>query len=141
MVLSEGTGRRNGIKTMGQTSTSAVAESLAQIVLTEMAPGSSIPSEGDLALRFEVSRLTIREAIKMLAGRGLLEVSRGRSAIVREPNGIALTDYIASHVQGDPKGLFDVLELRLSLEVQSASLAARRINRAGLAAMEAAMSG
>ena len=141
MVLSEGTGRRNGIKSLGQTATSAVAESLAQIVLTEMAPGSSIPSEGELALRFEVSRLTIREAIKMLAGRGLLDVGRGRRAIVREPNGIALTDYIASHVQGDPKGLFDVLELRLSLEVQSAALAARRINRAGLAAMEAAMTG
>ena len=123
------------------TATSAVAEALAQIVLTEMAPGTSLPSEAELAARFEVSRLTVREAIKMLAGRGLLDVGRGRRAIVREPDGLALSDAITSHVQNDPKGLFDVLELRLSIEVLSASLAARRLNRAGDAALEAAMAG
>ena len=62
------------------TATSVVAEALARIVLTEMSPGTSLPSEGDLATRFEVSRLTVREAVKMLAGRGLLDVGRGRRA-------------------------------------------------------------
>jgi DNA-binding FadR family transcriptional regulator len=106
-----------------------------------MAPGGSLPSEAAIAARFQVSRLTVREAVKMLAGRGLLDVGRGRRAIVREPDGIALSDYLSIHVQNDPKGLFDVLELRLSLEVQSASLAARRLNRAGLAALETAVAG
>ena len=52
----------------GQPPTAAaiVAEALAQMVLTQMAPSSSLPSEGDLALRFEVSRLTVREAVKIL---------------------------------------------------------------------------
>jgi DNA-binding FadR family transcriptional regulator len=77
----------------------------------------------------------------MLAGRGLLDVGRGRRAIVREPDGLALSDAITSHVQNDPKGLFDVLELRQSIEVLSASLAARRLNRAGEAALEAALAG
>ena len=134
-----GVGRKIGNAT--PTETAVVAESLAQIVLNEMAPGHSLPSEADLAARFHVSRLTVREAVKMLAGRGLLDVGRGRRAVVREPDGIALSDYLTIHVQGDPKGLFDVLELRLSLEVQSASLAARRLNRAGLVALEAAISG
>ena len=134
-----GVGRKIGNAT--PTATAVVAESLAQIVLNEMAPGHSLPSEADLAARFHVSRLTVREAVKMLAGRGLLDVGRGRRAVVREPDGIALSDYLTIHVQGDPKGLFDVLELRLSLEVQSASLAARRLNRAGLVALEAAISG
>jgi GntR family transcriptional regulator, transcriptional repressor for pyruvate dehydrogenase complex len=124
-----------------QTATSTVAEALTQIVLRDMAPGSSMPSEADLALRFGVSRLTVREAVKMLAGRGLLDVGRGRRAIVREPNGVAMSDFLSVHVQNDPKGLFDVLELRSSLETLSASLAARRLNRAGLAALEAAMNG
>ncbi len=139
MALSRGT--RGATGAPPQTATASVAESRAQIVLTEMAPGGSLPSEAAIAARFQVSRLTVREAVKMLAGRGLLDVGRGRRAIVREPDGIALSDYLSIHVQSDPKGLFDVLELRLSLEVQSASLAARRLNRAGLAALETAVAG
>ncbi len=38
------------------TATATVAEALAQMVLGELAPGMSLPSEGDLATRFEVSR-------------------------------------------------------------------------------------
>lgn len=139
MAVSKGTRSATGAPL--QTATAIVAESLAHIVLTEMAPGGSLPSEADLAARFEVSRLTVREAVKMLAGRGLLDVGRGRRAIVREPDGIALSDYLSIHVQNDPKGLFDVLELRMSFEVQSASLAARRLNRAGLVALETAITG
>ncbi len=127
----------------GQPPTAAaiVAEALAQMVLTQMAPGSSLPSEGDLALRFEVSRLTVREAVKMLAGRGLLDVGRRRRAVVKEPSGIAFSDFLSTVIQNDPKGLFDLIELRMSLEVQSATLAARRATRAGILAAESAMQG
>jgi len=114
---------------------------MAQMVLGGMPPGSSLPSEGDLAIRFEVSRLTVREAVKMLAGRGLLDVGRGRRAIVKEPTGVAFSDFLSTVIQNDPKGLFDLIELRMSLEVQSATLAARRITRAGLVALDSAMLG
>ncbi|MEO8756701.1 MAG: FadR/GntR family transcriptional regulator [Devosia sp.] len=123
------------------TAASVVAEALAQTILGEMAPGSSLPSEGDLAVRFEVSRLTVREAVKMLAGRGLLDVGRGRRAIVKEPTGIAFSDFLSTVIQNDPKGLFDLIELRMSLEVQSATLAAKRASRAGIAALESAAQG
>src|SRR3954451_19680562 len=118
------------------TATATVAEALAQMVLTQMAPGSSLPSEGELAVRFEVSRLTVREAVKMLAGRGLLDVGRGRRAVVKEPSGIAFSDFLSTVIQNDPKGLFDLIELRMSLEVQSATLAAKRATRAGISALE-----
>lgn len=123
------------------TAASTVAETLAQMVLTEMAPGTSLPSEGDLATRFEVSRLTVREAVKMLAGRGLLDVGRGRRAIVKEPTGVAFSDFLTTVITNDPKGLFDLIELRMSLEVQAATLAARRASRAGLVALETAIQG
>lgn len=123
------------------TATSTVAEALAQMVLGELAPGASLPSEGDLATRFEVSRLTVREAVKMLAGRGLLDVGRGRRAVVREPSGVAFSDFLSIMIRNDPKGLFDLIELRMSLEVQSATLAARRATRAGIAALEGAIAG
>lgn len=136
MVIHNGGG-----KLEGPTAASSVADNLTALVLDELQPGSSLPSEGELATRYCVSRLTVREAIKMLAGRGLLEVSRGRRAIVREPDGAAFGDFLKSVVKSDAKGIFDLIEVRLSLEVQSATLAARRASRAGLAAVEAALQG
>lgn len=130
---------RDGAPTASAAST--VAKALAATILGEMTPGSSLPSEGDLAIRFGVSRLTVREAVKMLAGRGLLDVGRGRRAVVKEPTGIAFSDFLSGTIQNDPKGLFDLIELRMSIEVQSATLAARRASRAGIAAIETALQG
>jgi len=118
-----------------------VADSLVAMILGEMSPGARLPSEAELAQRYNVSRLTMREAVKMVAGRGLLEISRGRRAVVREPSSAAFSDFLTSFIQYDPKGLFDIIELRLSLEVQSATLAARRASRPALAAIENALDG
>lgn len=118
------------------TAASSVADGLMALILGELAPGASLPSEADLAERYDVSRLTVREAVKMLAGRGLLELARGRRAVVREPDGSAFGDFLTSLIQYDPKGLFDLVEVRLALEIQSVTLAARRASRAGLAAIE-----
>jgi DNA-binding FadR family transcriptional regulator len=125
----------------GATATSGVADALSEMIQGGLSPGASLPSEAELAARFSVSRLTVREAVKMLAGRGLLDVGRGRRAVVREPDGSAFSDFLVSLIQRDPKGLFDLIELRKSLEVQSAGLAARRVSRAGLVALETALQG
>ncbi|SMQ72177.1 GntR family transcriptional regulator, transcriptional repressor for pyruvate dehydrogenase complex [Devosia lucknowensis] len=119
----------------------AVADDLANEILTELTPGANLPSEAELAERFSVSRLTIREAVKLLAGRGLLELSRGRRAVVREPDGAAFADFLTALLHNDSKGLFDLVEVRLSLEVQSATMAAKRGSRAGTAAIESALQG
>jgi DNA-binding FadR family transcriptional regulator len=123
------------------TSASVVAGALAELILTTLLPGMSLPSEADLALRFGVSRLTLREAVKIVAGRGLIDVGRGRRAIVRQPSGVGFSDYLSMFIQADAKGLFDVIELRMSLEVQAAGLAARRRTRAGLAGLASALDG
>jgi DNA-binding FadR family transcriptional regulator len=118
------------------TAASNVADGLLALIMGELMPGSSLPSEAELAERYDVSRLTVREAVKMLAGRGLLELARGRRAVVREPDGSAFSDFLASIVQYDPKGLFDLFEVRVALEIQSVTLAAKKASRAGLAAIE-----
>ena len=56
--------------------------------------------------------------------------------MVKEPDGSAFGDFLNSIIQYDPKGLFDLVEVRMSLEIQSVTLAARRAGRAGLAAIE-----
>ena len=119
----------------------SVADQLTSLILAELAPGTSLPSEADLAARYDVSRLTVREAVKMVAGRGLLELARGRRAVVREPTGTAFGEFLAMIMSREPKGVFDLVETRQALEIQSAMLAARRVNRAGLVAIEHALDG
>ena len=75
--------------------TAQVADALAEMILSELSPGVSLPSEADLAVSYSVSRLTIREAIKILTGRGLLDVGRGRRAVVRQPDSAALADFLS----------------------------------------------
>jgi DNA-binding FadR family transcriptional regulator len=100
-----------------------------------LTPGSRIPSEADLATHHGVSRVTIREAVKMVAGRGLLDLARGRRAVVREPDPEALGQFMASIVQNDAEGVLLLTEARMSVEVQCAGLAAQRANHADIAAI------
>lgn len=116
-----------------------VADKLTEHVLGELSPGMRLPSEAELAERYGVSRVTMREAVKMLSGRGLLDVSRGRRAIVRQPDGSVFGDFLSSLIKSDPKCLFDLIEVRRSLEIQSVTQAARRASRAGITAAEAAL--
>lgn len=118
-----------------------VVAGLTGTIRNDLTPGARLPSEAELADAYAVSRLTVREAVKVLAGRGLLEVARGRRAVVRKPDGAVLGDLLAIATQHDAKSFFDLIEVRQALEVQSASLAAKRANRAGLAAIEAALHG
>lgn len=130
---------KDGEAQTGGSAAMSVADHLTNLILAELAPGSSLPSEADLAARYDVSRLTVREAVKMVAGRGLLELARGRRAVVREPTGTAFGEFLAMIMTRDPKGLFDLIEVRQALEIQSATYAARRVNRAGLLAIEQAL--
>lgn len=134
--------KNGGNATRGGESTTAaegVANELAITILAELMPGASIPSEADLSARFEVSRLTIREALKILVGRGLLDMGRGRRAMVREPDSAVFAGLLVAIVRNNPKGLFDLIELRMAMETLSSALAARRVSRAGLQAIEGAM--
>ena len=118
-----------------------VVTGLTQLIRTELAPGARLPSESTLADTYTVSRLTVREAVKVLSGRGLLDVARGRRAVVREPDSKAFGHFLAVAAQHDAKSFFDLVEVRQALEVQSAALAAKRVNRAALAAIESALDG
>ena len=72
-----------------------VVAGLTRTIRVDLSPGARLPSEAHLAVTYAVSRLTVREAVKVLAGRGLLEVARGRRAVVRKPDGAAFGDLLA----------------------------------------------
>lgn len=122
---------------MGVTAT--VVGKLEQLVLAELEPGSELPGESDLAADLGVSRLTVREAIKSLQARGLVEIRKGRRPTVAFPNARPIGDFFTATIRRDPRHLLDLLEVRLALEVHIASLAATRATRAATMAMEMAL--
>lgn len=109
-----------------------VAEKLLQLVLDGTFPiGSTLPSEADLAVRFGVSRLTVREAIRMLASTRVLDVQQGRSSLVNPTGRWSPLDgrLLLARTRADVDPLLlprRLLEARRAVEVAIAELAALR---------------
>lgn len=110
---------------------SAVTRLRAQIRTGEWPVGTRIPPEPALAELLGVGRNTVREAVQSLVHAGLLERRQGSGTYVLSDSELAVTigRQIADAHQRD------VLEVRRSLEVEAARLAARRRTRADSAAL------
>ena len=119
--------------------TDRVVRRLDQLVLAELEPGAELPSEAELASELSVSRLTVREAVRSLQARGLVQVRRGRRPLVAYPNAAPVGDFFDAVIRRDPRQLLDLLEVRRALEVHIASLAALRASRASVGALELAL--
>lgn len=109
-----------------------MADQLLQLVLDGDFPvGGSLPSEAELAARFGVSRLTVREAIRSLASTRVIGVQQGRSSVVNPPNQWSPLDgrvlAARSRAESDPLLLQRrLLEARRAVEVAIVELAAER---------------
>jgi GntR family transcriptional regulator, transcriptional repressor for pyruvate dehydrogenase complex len=105
------------------------------IVARHYKPQDRLPSERDLAEAFAVSRTVIREAMKLLEARGLIEILTGNGVFVSQPNTSVVTRSLGMylHLQGTVQDSeFKVHELRRILEVEIAGLAAERATEAEL---------
>lgn len=87
----------------------------------QLNPGDRLPPERQLAGLLQVSRNSLREAVKMLEARGRLEVRHGRGITVRE----AEPDRLAWAYLQKEVGLRELFAMRLVLEVPAAGWAAR----------------
>lgn len=96
--------------------------------------GSRIPPEAELAAALQVSRNTVREAIRVLSHAGMLEVRQGDGTYVRSPVDPAETMRRIARTT-----LREHLEVRCTLEVQAAGLAALRRTEADLERIRAAL--
>ncbi len=100
-----------------------------RIVSGEFAPGEALPIEGDLCAAYGVSRTTIREAIKQLAGKRLIDVSPkvGTRVLPFSDWNLLDRDVLAwrLHAQFDSKIIADIYEMRLCFEPRVSYLAAR----------------
>ena len=113
-----------------------------RIVAGSYEPGALLEEEGALGNRYRVSRSVVRDAVKILVGKGLLEVRRGIGTRVRaRPSwGLLDDDVLAWHQSAPPSADFlrQLMDLRRVIEPKAARWAAERGSAEALAEISAA---
>jgi GntR family transcriptional repressor for pyruvate dehydrogenase complex len=110
------------------------------ILKGDLKPGDQLPAERDLAQRFGVSRTAVREAVKALREKGLVEAYSGRGTFITDGTSHAVRQSFDLMVRiGQQEGSSDLAELRAILEPEIAALAASRVQESDLATMREAV--
>ncbi len=110
------------------------------IVKGNLKPGDQLPAERELAQRFGVSRTAVREAVKALREKGLVEAYSGRGTFITDGTTQAVRQSLDLMVKiGQPEGSNHLAEVRRILEPEIAALAAKRIQEPELATMREAV--
>ena len=130
--------------------TEALAEALALPVLTQtMAEGQKMPSDAEICASHSVSRTVVREAFRILSGKGLIVARPRVGTLVAPRRAWALWDGDilqwldtcagSSAAPIIEKWLADALDIRLALEPSFAALAASRANEAANQTLQLAL--
>ncbi len=111
-----------------------------QIVKGELRVGDRLPAERDLAGQFGVSRTAVREAVKALRQKGLVEIAPGRGTFIADRTGRAVRHSLDFMLKvGATDGAKDLAEVRAILEPEIAALAAVRASKPACEAMRRAI--
>jgi GntR family transcriptional repressor for pyruvate dehydrogenase complex len=120
-----------------------VAEQIERRILDgELRSGDRLPTERELAEQFHVSRTGVREAMKILAQKGLVDMRPGRGTIVIDGAREAMQNSIGLVMKlklGEVGGSDKLVEVREILETEIAALAAARATDKEVAAMREAI--
>jgi len=110
------------------------------ILSGQLKPGDQLPAERELATRFGVSRTAVREAVKCLREKGLVEAYTGRGTFVTSGTAQGMRQSLDLMVRvNQQEGSAHLAELRLLLEPGIAALAAERIEGQLLVTMQDAV--
>ena len=120
-----------------------VAEQIEKRILDgELRKGDRLPTERELAEQFQVSRTAVREAMKSLAQKGLINMRPGRGTIVIDGAREAMQNSISLMMKlklGEVGGSDNLVEFRVILETEIAALAAARATEKEISAMHEAI--
>jgi GntR family transcriptional regulator, sialic acid-inducible nan operon repressor len=124
-----------------------LADVLADAVSTlikagEITPGSFLPAERDLMRRFGVSRAAVREAIAILANRGILHTRPGHRPRVQKADFKVAIDTLGGlvrHLVADESGVWNLFEARIFIEAALVRHAASHARPGDIIALQAAL--
>jgi DNA-binding FadR family transcriptional regulator len=113
----------------------------ARIFGRRLRPGDRLPSEKDLARQFGLSRITVRDGLRVLESQGLVEIRVGArgGAFVARPSPQPVSDSLATMLRLQRATVRHLAEARLVVEPEVAALAAQRATARDLAAMARAI--
>lgn len=104
-----------------------VAERIERLIVDGVLKvGQALPSERRLCEKLGISRSAMREGLRVLRGRGIIETSQGRGSFVAKLSGGQDSSPLMHLFNSQPRTLYDLLEVRALLEGESARLAALR---------------
>lgn len=120
--------------------TQSVVDGLLDAIISgRLVAGEPLPPEGDLAEEFGVSRLTMREGVKLLQAQGVIVQvpgSRHRIAPTEEWTGLEAVVRHARSAGARERSSLEMLEMRVMFEIGAAELAAGRRTEADLERMQ-----
>lgn len=109
--------------------TKVIADKIIQIIKdNNMEEGDRLKNEYDLARDLNVGRGTVREAIKILVARNILQVRQGAGTFISSKNSIPEDPLGLIFIENDESLMLDVLDVRLIIEPEIASMAALNAN-------------
>ena len=104
-----------------------VAERIERLIVDGVLKvGQALPSERRLVAKLGCSRSALREGLRALRGRGIIETAHGRGSFVAQLSGAQDTSPLMHLFGSQPRTLYDLLEVRALLEGEAARLAALR---------------
>jgi len=97
-------------------------------------PGEKLPTERELASRFHVSRTSVREALRKLEIKGIIDIKQGSGSFIKSSESHSIGEELSSTIlKTEKKLVYEMLELRQTLEVECAFLASQRATSEDLA--------
>jgi GntR family transcriptional repressor for pyruvate dehydrogenase complex len=112
---------------------------LATILSNRLKPGDALPPERELGKQFGVSRTVIREAVRALQAKGLLEVRSGSGVRIVAVDAKTVRESMRHFVAGSMLDYAKVDEVRRVLEVAAAGIAAERATALDLERIDATL--
>lgn len=104
-----------------------VAERIEKLIVDGVLKvGQALPSERRLVEKLGCSRSALREGLRVLRGKGIVETEQGRGSFVADLSRTGNATPLMHLFSSQPRTLFDLLEVRALLEAESARLAALR---------------
>lgn len=111
-----------------------------RILSGELVEGTALPAERELVKQTQMSRATVREALRILEVQNLIRVRAGRAggAFVQRPTTKSMANSVGMLIRGQRIKLADLMETREALEPFCAELAARNRTEQDLAVLDRA---
>ncbi len=116
----------------------SVADAILETIIAEgMRPGDTLPPERELGEHFGVSRTVVREAVRALVAKGVVEARTGSGLRVAAVEGSAVTESLSLFLRSGDMNFEHVHEVRRTIEIDMAGIAAKRANAADIEALRA----